>query len=82
MQLAAEDAVADQMKNLQTVFDAAWGKKNPWGNDKSVVTRAMKRSDRYRSLKKAGVPDDQVKTIFIRQLQFRYLPGTERSRPK
>jgi len=64
MQMAAEDAVADQMKNLQAVFDAAWGKKNPWGNDQSVVTRAMKRSDRYRSLKKAGVPDDQVKTIF------------------
>jgi penicillin-binding protein 1A len=64
MQMAAEDAVADQMKNLQAVFDAAWGKKNPWGNDKSVVTRAMKRSDRYRSLKKAGVPDDQVKAIF------------------
>ena len=64
MQLAAENAVSDQMKNLQAVFDAAWGKKNPWGNDKSVVTRAMKRSNRYRSLKKAGVPDDQVKTIF------------------
>lgn len=64
MQMAAEDAVADQMKNLQTAFDAAWGKKKPWGNDQSVVTRAMKRSDRYRSLKKAGVPDDQVKAIF------------------
>lgn len=64
MQLAAENAVSDQMKKLQAVFDAAWGKKNPWGNDKSVVTRAMKRSNRYRSLKKAGVSDDQVKTIF------------------
>ena len=64
MQQAAENAVTDQMKKLQAVFDAAWGKKNPWGNDKSVVTRAMKRSNRYRSLKKAGVPDDQVKTIF------------------
>jgi len=64
MQLAAENAVTDQMKNLQTVFDESWGKKKPWGNDQSVVTRAMKRSDRYRNLKKNGVPDDQVKTIF------------------
>jgi len=64
MQLAAENAVSDQMKNLQNVFDATWGKKKPWGNDQSVVTRAMKRSDRYRSLKKNGVPDDQIKTIF------------------
>lgn len=64
MQLAAENAVADQMKNLQAVFEETWGKKKPWGNDQSVVTRAMKRSDRYRNLKKNGVPDDQVKAIF------------------
>lgn len=64
MQIAAENAVADQMKNLQTVFDGMWGNKNPWGNDKSVVYRAMKRSDRYRSLKKAGVPEDQIKEVF------------------
>lgn len=64
MQIAAENAVADQMKNLQAVFDDSWGKKNPWGNDKSVVYRAMKRSDRYRSLKKAGVSEDQIKEIF------------------
>lgn len=64
MQIAAENAVADQMKNLQSVFDDSWGKKNPWGNDKSVVYRAMKRSGRYRSLKKAGVSEDQIKEIF------------------
>ena len=64
MQLAAENAVSDQMKNLQNVFDETWGKKKPWGNVQSVVTRAMKRSDRYRNLKKSGVPDDQVKRIF------------------
>jgi penicillin-binding protein 1A len=64
MQLAAENAVSDQMKNLQNVFDATWGKKKPWGNDQSVVTRAMKRSDRYRSLKKNGIPDDQIKAVF------------------
>jgi len=64
MQLAAENAVSDQMKNLQNVFDATWGKKKPWGNDQSVVTRAMKRSDRYRSLKKNGIPDDKIKAVF------------------
>lgn len=64
MQIAAENAVADQMKNLQTLFDGIWGKKKPWGNDQSVVYRAMKRSDRYRSLKKAGVSEDQIKEIF------------------
>ena len=64
MQLAAEKAVSEQMKNLQTVFDESWGKTKPWGNDQTVVTRAMKRSDRYRTLKKDGVPDDQIRKIF------------------
>jgi penicillin-binding protein 1A len=64
MQLAAENAVSDQMKNLQNLFDEHWGKNKPWGNDQSVVYRAMKRSERYRMLKKSGVPEDQIKTIF------------------
>ncbi len=64
MQIAAENAVVDQMKNLQTTFDGLWGKKNPWGNDKSVVYRAMKRTERYKSLKKSGIPEDQIKEIF------------------
>ena len=64
MQLAAETAVSDQMKNLQTLFDEHWGKDKPWGNDQSVVKRAMKRSERYQNLKKRGVPEDQIKEIF------------------
>lgn len=64
MQMAAEKAVEDQMKNLQAQFDKHWGKTNPWGNDQSVVSRGMKRSERYRNLKKAGIPDDQIRDIF------------------
>ena len=64
MQIAAENAVEAQMKNIQARFDEHWGKTNPWGNDQSVVTRGMKRSERYRKLKKAGVPDEQIKAIF------------------
>ena len=64
MQLAAENAVSDQMKILQALFDSHWGKNKPWGRDQSVVNRAMKRSDRYQSLKKRGVPENQIKEIF------------------
>jgi len=64
MQLAAEHAVSDQMKKLQAIFDESWGKNKPWGNDQTVVYRAMKRSERYRELKKNGVPEDQIKKIF------------------
>jgi penicillin-binding protein 1A len=64
MQLAAEKAVSDQMKILQNTFNASWGKGNPWGNDQTIVTRAMKRSERYRKLRKRGVPEDQIRQIF------------------
>lgn len=64
MQMAAEKAVSDQMKKLQALFDKIWGKNNPWGNDQSVVYRAMKRSDRYRSMKKNGVSDEDIKAAF------------------
>ena len=64
MQLAAENAVTDQMNILQKLFNEHWGNANPWGNDQSVVTRAMKRSERYRLLKQNGVTEDQIKKIF------------------
>jgi penicillin-binding protein 1A len=64
MQIAAEKAIEDQMKNLQKIFEGVWGKSKPWGNDQSVVYRAMKRSDRYHSLKKAGLAEDQIKSVF------------------
>lgn len=64
MQMAAEKAVKDQMKNLQAIFDEHWVNKKPWGNDQSVVQRAMKRSDRYQNLKAKGIPEDQIKEIF------------------
>lgn len=64
MQLAAENAVSEQMKNIQNLFDEHWGKNKPWGNDQSVVYRGMKRSERYRELKKNGVPEDQISKIF------------------
>ncbi len=64
MQIAAENAVADQMKNIQKLFDEHWGKQKPWGNDQSVVYRAMKRSDRYKNLKQSGASDDEIKKNF------------------
>lgn len=64
MQIAAEKAVAEQMKNLQNAFDEHWGKKSPWGKDQSVLMRAMKRSDRYKSLKSKGLSNEEIKAVF------------------
>lgn len=64
MQVAAERAVKQQMKNLQAVFDEHWGNKLPWGKDESVLLRAMKRSDRYKNLKTKGLSDAEIKAVF------------------
>jgi len=64
MQVAAENAVSDQMKKIQQLFDEHWGNQKPWGSDQSVVYRAMKRSDRYRQLKLNGTTDDEIKKAF------------------
>ena len=64
MQMAAEKAVTDQMKNLQALFNEHWVKSKPWGKDQSVVQRAMKRSDRYQNLKEKGTSAVRIKEIF------------------
>lgn len=64
MQIAAEKAVTNQMKKIQKLFDEHWGNQKPWGNDQSVVYRAMKRSDRYRNLKAQGISEDEIRKNF------------------
>lgn len=64
MQIAAEKAVEDQMKRLQILFDEHWKGKNPWGNNESVVNRALKRSERYRNLNKSGMSEELIKINF------------------
>lgn len=62
MQRYAEQSVADHMKNLQKIFNQHWANRNPWGNDQSVVDRAVKRSDYYKALKEKGLDESVVKT--------------------
>ena len=62
MQRYADQAVSEYMKNLQNIFDQHWENRNPWGNDQSVVDRAVKRSDVYAKLKEKGLDDAAIKT--------------------
>ena len=72
MQRYAEEAVKEFMGgSLQPSFFKHWnGKKNaPFSlNDKNkideIMETSMKRSDRYRSLKNAGMPLDSIKVVF------------------
>ena len=74
MQHYAEEAVIEFMGNeLQPLFYKHWkGQKNaPFSNVTAdeidhILETSMKRTERYRNLKNAGVPMDTIKTIFDR----------------
>ena len=62
LQKYAEQSVAEHMKNLQKIFNQHWANRNPWGNDQSVVDRAVKRCDHYKALKERGLGETAIKT--------------------
>jgi penicillin-binding protein 1A len=64
MQKHAELAVRQQMGELQKSFNAHWGKKFPWGNNKDVVIKAKQRSQRYKLLKEEGFSDEEIDENF------------------
>ncbi len=71
MQRYAEEAVAEHVSNLQRVFFKEQ-KQNPTApfydleeeQIKSTMARAMRNTDRYRLLKKAGKSDKEIQTAF------------------
>jgi penicillin-binding protein 1A len=72
MQRYAEAAVAEHMKALQADFDKECKRKKnapfAWNVNKEeikgILQQGMKRSDRYRALKKAGVSEEEIEKIF------------------
>jgi penicillin-binding protein 1A len=54
LQRYAEEAVSQQMTSLQKVFLDHWGKRDPWGKQKSLLDEAIRRSDRYKALIQEG----------------------------
>jgi penicillin-binding protein 1A len=78
MQSYAEDAVKEFMgKELQPLFNSHWkGYRNaPFSNLTAdeidhILETAMKRTERYRSLKNEGVPIDSIKAEFNRPVRM------------
>lgn len=61
MQRYAEEAQAEWMKTLQQSFDRQWRNRDPFSGDKArLLETGMKRSDRYRELKRAGKTDEEI----------------------
>jgi penicillin-binding protein 1A len=64
MQKYAENAMAQQMKELQGTFDSEWKGEAPWGKNNEIVVRGMKRSVRYKRLVESGKSDKEIALIF------------------
>ena len=68
LQRYAEQAMARQMKETQARFDAHWKNRNPWQQYPQMIDEAIKKSDRYKNLKKQGLPEDEIKVIMNKPL--------------
>ena len=71
MQRYAEKAVKSHMATLQEQFYKHWKDKKPWGKDLSVIERATSRSDRYRSLKAQGIPQEEIVKVFSTPIKMK-----------
>jgi penicillin-binding protein 1A len=66
LQRAAEQAVEIQMASLQKKFNQHWAKKEPW--NESALQSAIKRSDRYQSLRNSGKSHNEAIAIMKKPL--------------
>lgn len=63
MQQYAEEAIQAHMPELQKQFYKNWGKRPYWGSN-DVIEKAVAASNRYQQLKKSGVPQSEIDSVF------------------
>jgi penicillin-binding protein 1A len=70
MQRYAEEAVKEHLSSLQKEFNAHWKGKTPWKEHPEIITDAMKRSERYRTMKEAGASESDIKRSFDKKIKM------------
>lgn len=63
LQRYAEEAVARQMKETQARFDAHWKNRKPWEQYPNMIEDVVKRSARYKNLKKQGLSEAEITAV-------------------
>jgi penicillin-binding protein 1A len=71
MQQYAEKAVEKRLKILQYEFDRQWGNEDPWKDVPVVLTNAIKNSDRYKTLKKAGLSELMIQDSLNKPVEMK-----------
>ena len=64
MQLYAEEAQREYLKDLQAQFNAQWGGRDPFKGFEQLIDQGIKRSDRYRQAIAEGKTQSQIKADF------------------
>jgi penicillin-binding protein 1A len=70
LQRYAEEAVKEHMKTLQHSFYNHWKNKVPWQSKPQTLKAAIKRSKRYKSLKKHGKTEKEIQKIFRKKVKM------------
>ncbi len=61
MQELAEDAMKEHLENLQDAYEKSYGNHAPWKTNKTIIDKAIKELSIYKSFKKIGLSDAQIK---------------------
>lgn len=79
MQRYADEAVTQHLKSLQQQFDREKRKTGPYTTNRAelgeltaekLIDRAIRQSERYRVMKKAGSPEDEIQEAFRRPVDM------------
>lgn len=71
MQQYAEEAQAEWMASLQKSFDRQWVNRDPFKGDKArLLETGMRRSDRYRELKRQGKTEEEIRADFDKPVEM------------
>jgi penicillin-binding protein 1A len=71
LQQYAEDAVTQQMADVQKMFFDHWGKEKPWKGKENVVDEAIRRSSRYKKLSLQGMSETEIKEELSKPIPMR-----------
>lgn len=64
MQQYAEEAIREHLIYLQKEFYNHWKGRIPWGKNEDMILQALKRSERYVSMKEEGFSNEEIETAF------------------
>jgi len=80
LQTLANQALARQSRQLQSLADAAWQSRSAWGPDSALVQTLVRESPDYRSALQAGQSDQEALKALLHNAKFMHDLRTQKTR--